>query len=227
MVGKVRKENGTAAYVESCTGIQRRQPLPQSREGCGNNLLPGLHATPGLEKMLTDRAKRNGTNYGVEEQRLPTKRLVDPDDFGAFRALLYSDYANHRWSELGYRWRYNSWHVLTPGSQRSCSFAPQSASLTEPEQLLAVMDAVLLGEPWDLKRHRREVTQIRLVFADRSVLGNGTTWKVSQSKHWSASLRDAGLVVPFCHNRSLARRSSAFSKWPRKPHRGATASLGG
>jgi len=59
-----------------------------------NNLLPGLHATPGLEKMLTDRAKRNGTNYGVEEQRLPTKRLVDPDGFGAFRALLYSDYAN-------------------------------------------------------------------------------------------------------------------------------------
>ena len=55
-----------------------------------NNLLPGLHATPGLEKMLTDRAKRNGTNYGVEEQRLleffdmPTKRLADPGDFGAF-----------------------------------------------------------------------------------------------------------------------------------------------
>ena len=65
-----------------------------------NNLLPGLHATPGLEKMLSDRAKRNGSNYEFEKQRLleffdmPTKRLADPDDFGAFCALLCSDYAN-------------------------------------------------------------------------------------------------------------------------------------
>ena len=29
-----------------------------------------------------------------------------------------------------------------------CSLAPESAYLTEPEQLLAVMDAALLGEPW-------------------------------------------------------------------------------
>jgi hypothetical protein len=29
-----------------------------------------------------------------------------------------------------------------------CGLAPQSAFLTEPEQLLAVMDAALLGEPW-------------------------------------------------------------------------------
>jgi 3-oxoacyl-[acyl-carrier protein] reductase len=65
-----------------------------------NNLLPGLHATPGLEKMLSDRAERNGSSYAFEEQRLieffdmPTKRLADPDDFGAFCALLCSDYAN-------------------------------------------------------------------------------------------------------------------------------------
>jgi 3-oxoacyl-[acyl-carrier protein] reductase len=65
-----------------------------------NNLLPGLHATPGLEKMLSDRAKRNGSNYDVEKQRLleffdmPTKRLADPDDFGAVCALLCSDSAN-------------------------------------------------------------------------------------------------------------------------------------
>ena len=38
--------------------------------------------------------------YAFEEQRLikffgmPTKRLADPDDFGAFCALLCSDYAN-------------------------------------------------------------------------------------------------------------------------------------
>ena len=65
-----------------------------------NNLLPGLHATPGLEKMLSDRAERNGSSYESEEKQLveffgmPTKRLADPDDFGAFCALLCSDYAN-------------------------------------------------------------------------------------------------------------------------------------
>ncbi len=65
-----------------------------------NNLLPGLHMTPGLEKMLSDRAERNGSSYAFEEKRLieffgmPTKRLGDPNDFGAFCALLCSDYAN-------------------------------------------------------------------------------------------------------------------------------------
>ena len=137
-----------------------------------NNLLPGLHATPGLEKMLTDRAKRNGTNYGVEEQRLlelhADKTISGSGRFWSIsRIALQRLRELHRWSELGYRWRYNSRDVLASRSLRSCSLAPQSASLTEPEQLLAVMDAVLLGEPWDLKRHRREVTQIRLVFADR------------------------------------------------------------
>src|SRR6476619_6794430 len=65
-----------------------------------SNLLPGLHMTPGLEKMLSDRAERNGSSYAFEEMRLieffgmPTKRLGDPNDFGAFCALLCSDYAN-------------------------------------------------------------------------------------------------------------------------------------
>ena len=65
-----------------------------------NNLLPGLHATPGLAKMISDRAERNGNSFAFEEQRLieffniPTKRLANPEDFGEFCALLCSDYAS-------------------------------------------------------------------------------------------------------------------------------------
>jgi NAD(P)-dependent dehydrogenase (short-subunit alcohol dehydrogenase family) len=49
--------------------------------------------------MLSDRAERNGSSYTFEERVIelfgvPTKRLRDPNDFGAFCELLCSDYAN-------------------------------------------------------------------------------------------------------------------------------------
>src|SRR5258705_11342770 len=59
MVREVRKENGTAADVESCTGLQRRQPLPQSRESRGNTrsgyVMARMHELP-----IEDPATRNG-----------------------------------------------------------------------------------------------------------------------------------------------------------------------
>jgi len=66
----------------------------------------------------------------------------------------------------------------------------------------------------DLKLLRREVTQTTLYLQIDDLYGNGTIWKVSQSKHWSASLRDAVLVVPLGHKRSLVLRSSAFLNGP-------------
>lgn len=65
-----------------------------------NNLLPGLHATPGLTQMLSDKAERSGTDYEAEEQKfvgalnIPTGHLADPEGFGAFCAMLCSRYAN-------------------------------------------------------------------------------------------------------------------------------------
>lgn len=65
-----------------------------------NNLLPGLHATPGLRQMLADKAERAGTRYEHEERAfvdglgIPTGRLADPDSFGAFCAMLCSAYAS-------------------------------------------------------------------------------------------------------------------------------------
>lgn len=65
-----------------------------------NNLLPGLHSTLGLENTLRDLAERNGSSYEAEEQKLlvrfniPAKRLADPDDFGAFCAMLCSEHAS-------------------------------------------------------------------------------------------------------------------------------------
>ena len=65
-----------------------------------NNLLPGLHSTSGLENTLRDLADRNGSTYEAEERKLlarfniPANRLADPDDFGAFCAMLCSEYAS-------------------------------------------------------------------------------------------------------------------------------------
>jgi 3-oxoacyl-[acyl-carrier protein] reductase len=65
-----------------------------------NNLLPGLHSTLGLENTLRDLADRNGSTYEAEELKLlarfniPANRLADPDDFGAFCAMLCSEYAS-------------------------------------------------------------------------------------------------------------------------------------
>src|SRR6476661_3375097 len=59
MVRKVRKENGTAADLESCTGLQRRQSLPQSRESAGTRDPDMVMATM-RELPIDDPATRNG-----------------------------------------------------------------------------------------------------------------------------------------------------------------------
>ncbi|MBI1180152.1 MAG: SDR family oxidoreductase [Alphaproteobacteria bacterium] len=65
-----------------------------------NNLLPGMFHTATIHDRMTERARQNGTSYDeevmkfVEAWRIPAGRFGDPDDLGAFCALLCSRHAS-------------------------------------------------------------------------------------------------------------------------------------
>ena len=66
-----------------------------------NNLLPGMYHTATVHEQFSAAARDNGTSYDEEVQRfvkdwrIPAGRFGDPDDFGAFCALLCSRFANY------------------------------------------------------------------------------------------------------------------------------------
>jgi 3-oxoacyl-[acyl-carrier protein] reductase len=65
-----------------------------------NTLLPGMYHTATIAEQFGAAAEANGTSYEEETQkfvrqwRIPAGRFGDPDDFGAFCALLCSRQAN-------------------------------------------------------------------------------------------------------------------------------------
>jgi len=64
-----------------------------------NTVLPGMHHTATVEELFTARANAKGITYEDEvaefiaEWRIPTRTFGDPDDAGAFVAMLCSDQA--------------------------------------------------------------------------------------------------------------------------------------
>lgn len=66
-----------------------------------NNVLPGMFHTATVHEQFSARAARNGTSYDdevqefVEAWRIPARRFGDPEDVGAFVALLCSDFAGY------------------------------------------------------------------------------------------------------------------------------------
>lgn len=66
-----------------------------------NNILPGMFHTAGSRGLFEQKATANGTTYEVETQRwatdmeVPSAKLGDPEDVGAFCALLCSRYASY------------------------------------------------------------------------------------------------------------------------------------
>jgi len=66
-----------------------------------NNILPGWFKTPGTRGLFDSKATANGTTYEVEAQRwaetigIPAAKIGDPEDVGAFCALLCSKYASY------------------------------------------------------------------------------------------------------------------------------------
>jgi 3-oxoacyl-[acyl-carrier protein] reductase len=66
-----------------------------------NNILPGMFHTAGSRGLFDQKAAANGTTYEVETQRwakdmqIPSAKLGDPEDVGAFCALLCSRYASY------------------------------------------------------------------------------------------------------------------------------------
>ncbi len=65
-----------------------------------NNLLPGMFHTATIHDRMTERAAQNGTTYDEEvrkfvaQWRIPAGKFGDPDDLGAFCAMLCSRYAS-------------------------------------------------------------------------------------------------------------------------------------
>jgi 3-oxoacyl-[acyl-carrier protein] reductase len=65
-----------------------------------NNLLPGMFHTATIHDRMTEAAARNATSYDeevakfVREWRIPAGKFGDPEDLGAFCALLCSRYAS-------------------------------------------------------------------------------------------------------------------------------------
>jgi len=65
-----------------------------------NTLLPGMYHTATIQERFSAAAAANGTTYEeetdkfVRQWRIPAGRFGDPDDFGAFCALLCSRQAN-------------------------------------------------------------------------------------------------------------------------------------
>ena len=66
-----------------------------------NNILPGWFHTAGTRGLFESKAAANGTTYDVEAQRwadtlgIPSAKVGDPEDVGAFCALLCSRYASY------------------------------------------------------------------------------------------------------------------------------------
>jgi len=65
-----------------------------------NTLLPGMYHTATIHERFTADAEANGTTYEEETEkfvrqwRIPARRFGNPDDFGAFCAILCSRQAN-------------------------------------------------------------------------------------------------------------------------------------
>lgn len=66
-----------------------------------NNILPGMHHTDSVRSNFGARAAAKGTSYEAEVEkfidhfRIPANKFGDPDDVGAFVALLCSEFANY------------------------------------------------------------------------------------------------------------------------------------
>ena len=66
-----------------------------------NSVLPGMHHTPGIEKVLGPRAAANGRSYDeevvafVNAVRLPAGRFGDAEDLGALVAMFCSAQASY------------------------------------------------------------------------------------------------------------------------------------
>lgn len=66
-----------------------------------NNILPGMHHTPTVDDMFRQRAAAEGITFEEavanfsKEWRIACDRFGDPDDVGAFVALLCSRHANY------------------------------------------------------------------------------------------------------------------------------------
>jgi 3-oxoacyl-[acyl-carrier protein] reductase len=66
-----------------------------------NNLLPGMHHTAAIHDRYMAAAAENGTTYDdevakfVKAWRIPANKFGDPDDVGAFAAMLCSEFANY------------------------------------------------------------------------------------------------------------------------------------
>lgn len=66
-----------------------------------NNVLPGMFHTPSVLENFSGRAAEQGISYDeavknfIEEWRIPAKKFGNPDDVGAFVALLCSEFAGY------------------------------------------------------------------------------------------------------------------------------------
>ena len=66
-----------------------------------NNILPGMHHTPGIRDMFDSQAEANGTSYDeevakfVKQVRIPVGRFGDAEDMGIFVAMFCSEMAGY------------------------------------------------------------------------------------------------------------------------------------
>ena len=86
-----------------------------------------LRSMVSCQAYLPRKRLKHVPNLDVVTEKIPLKRLGDPDEFGAFMAFLASEQAAHNGAVFLDRWRaFSGALIVETGGYRSGSFVAQS-----------------------------------------------------------------------------------------------------